>query len=346
MHKNNFGLLRLFFATLVIVSHSAEIIDGNRSREALTAIFGKMTFGELAVDAFFLVSGYLIAKSYERSASIIGYVKKRVCRIYPGFLVAFCISVFVIGPFVGAEVTGWKHLARTVGEALTLRAPSVPGFIGLPYPSLNGAMWSIAIEFRCYLFVILFGVFGLYRRRWILIILSSCLLISNEAELKPWLPKAIVLVTGDLPILIRMLGVFCVGTLFYLYRREVPYNRVIAVGATVALLFCLSKSILAESALAIFGGYLIFWIALHFKSEALQRINGTDDISYGVYLYAWPVQSCLVYFLGPRSPWLLTTMTIPIVYAIGFASWKIVEQRFVRTTKKEAPLGASKTERL
>lgn len=333
MHKNNFGFLRLFFATLVIVSHSAEIIDGNRSRETLTGLFGKLTFGELAVDGFFLISGYLIAKSYEQSATTLDYLKKRIRRIYPGFLVAFFVSVFVVGPFVGVEITGWKHLARTLGDGLLLNSPAVPGFIGLPNNALNGAMWSISVEFRCYLLVILFSAIGFYRHRWLLLVTTIILLVSNELGLKPWLPRIGIWIAGDPPVLIRMLGIFCVGTLFYLYRETVPFNRALAGAAAVFLLFCLSQSILAEPAYAVCGGYLIFWTALHFKSSVLQRINGNDDISYGVYLYAWPVQSCLVYFFAIRSPWLLTAITIPIVYGIGFASWTLIERRFVRDTR-------------
>src|SRR5258708_24195014 len=94
--KNNFGFLRLLLATLVIVSHSAEIIDGNRSREVLTNLFGILTCGELSVDACFLISGYLIVQSFEASHSIGKYLEKRVRRICPGFLMAFFICIVVV----------------------------------------------------------------------------------------------------------------------------------------------------------------------------------------------------------------------------------------------------------
>jgi peptidoglycan/LPS O-acetylase OafA/YrhL len=330
MHKHNFGFLRLFFATLVIVSHSPEIIDGNRSRELLTNLFGTLSSGELAVDAFFLISGFLIAKSYQQSTTNASYLMKRIRRIYPGFIVAFLFCVLAVGPFVGAEIIGWKQLLGTIFEALTLRPPSVPGFITMHVQALNGAMWSIAVEFRCYLFVLLFGSIGLLRRRWPLIVLTACLLLAMAGRHVFWIPRPAVWLLGDPSVLIRMLSIFCVGILFYLYRNEISYKRTMAAAAIVALLVCLFQPMVAEAAFAIFGGYLIFWIALHFKSAAMQSINGNDDISYGVYLYAWPVQSSLVYFFGIQWPWVLTAISIPIVYGLGFLSWHMVEKRFVR----------------
>ena len=332
IRQNNFGFLRLLFATLVIVSHSAEIIDGNRSREPLTALFGSLTLGELAVDGFFLISGFLVAKSYQTSASVLEYLSKRIFRIYPGYLVAYLVCIFGVGPFVGVafDAMEFNDIAKIFYNALFLRNISFPGFIGLPYQVLNGSLWTILIEFRCYLFVVLFGAMGLYRRHWSFVLVTLGLLVAMEAKLHPKLPEPFDwLAGGDVYNLIRLLGMFCVGTLFYLFERSIPFNRTIALAAAGCLIIFLSSSLLAESAVALFGGYLIFWTALHLDSKILRQINTRDDISYGVYLYAWPVQSALVYFWHIASPWPLTLLTIPIVYAVGFASWRLVERRFL-----------------
>lgn len=169
-HENAFGFLRLLFASLVIVSHTPEMADGNPGRELLTQAFGTISFGEFAVDSFFIVSGYLITGSYLKNPDAWSYLKKRVLRIYPAFLVVSAISIFCIAPFVGADwATITSSLARHIGDMIRLDPPFVEGaFKGTPYRSeLNGAAWTIAYEFRCYILVLILGTCGIFNRPWV-----------------------------------------------------------------------------------------------------------------------------------------------------------------------------------
>jgi len=102
--SNNFGALRLFFAVLVILCHSPILVDGNGSREILSRISGTVTFGRLGLDGFFLISGYLITKSFQDSRTIGEYVLKRILRIYPAYVVAFLLCILAVGPFVGGDL--------------------------------------------------------------------------------------------------------------------------------------------------------------------------------------------------------------------------------------------------
>ena len=96
--QNNFGFLRLFFAIVVIFSHAPEAIDGDRNRELMTRFFGTMSMGDLAVTCFFLISGFLILMSYQHSSSFKNYLKKRVLRIYPGFILAYLFCLLCVIP--------------------------------------------------------------------------------------------------------------------------------------------------------------------------------------------------------------------------------------------------------
>jgi peptidoglycan/LPS O-acetylase OafA/YrhL len=332
MHKNNFGFLRLLFASLVIVSHSAEIVDGNRSRELLTSFAGTLTFGEIAVDAFFIISGYLVLKSFETSDSVRSYLGKRVRRIFPGFAVAYLFCVFVLGPWIDIDFRFHKisDYLRAGWEIITLSGPGWRGYPGLPVHAVNGSAWTIVYEFKCYLYIIALWAIGLYRRPWFFATLTFLLLISNEAHWPTWIGP-LAKIVGHPSLFIRLAGLFCAGGCFYLFRDRIPFKPSLAGLATIALLACMYFSILAEMAFAIFGGYLIFYVALHFKSALLESINSRTDISYGVYLYAWPIQISLVYFLRIRSPVELMAMTLPLACLAGFLSWHLVERRFLRS---------------
>src|SRR4051794_34755403 len=85
LSRNNFNFLRLLFASLVILTHSVELVDGSPRREPLQQLRLPWTVSHLAVDGFFLLSGYLIAQSWIREPHLLRFLWKRVLRIYPGF---------------------------------------------------------------------------------------------------------------------------------------------------------------------------------------------------------------------------------------------------------------------
>jgi peptidoglycan/LPS O-acetylase OafA/YrhL len=337
-HNNNFGVLRLVLASLVIVSHSAEMIDGNRSREALMSIGGKMTFGEWAVDGFFIVSGYLVLKSFENSPSVLDYLRKRALRIYPGFI--FCVVLIsALSPLVGSTLIewNWKAYVRAAINVSMLSLPGIQAYPHLPFHSLNGSAWSIVYEFRCYLMVILLGLIGLYRFRIAFLLFTVALLVSYAISWPMYVGPLAKLI-GLPQLFIRMAGMFCVGSCFYLFRDQIRLDGRIALAAFVGLCATTFIPTVQETAFAIFGGYLIFWFALGIQSNTLANINNKNDISYGAYLYAWPISGYLIYFFSIRSPLILFLATLPLSLLAGFLSWHIVEKPFVRSSSSKLML--------
>ena len=328
--QNGFGALRLLFASLVIVSHSGAMLDGDDRREPLVALFGTLTFGTLAVDGFFLISGYLIAASFMADPK--RYFWKRALRIYPAFVVCSLLSLFVVAPLAGGDLAaiGIGDWARTAYRMLMLKAPVAPGiFEGLPYPALNGSMWTISYEFRCYILAALFGVIGLYRWRTGFLILTGVLLLANlifaiPGLVVPPLPRALGSLLGDPQQDVRLLSTFMVGTCFRLFPIALKARWAAVCGA--ALLGLMFVPVVAELALITLGAYGLFWVALRVKWRWLLTLNAKNDISYGVYLYAWPIGALLVWFWRDVPLPLLATLTLIGSLACGAASWFVVEK--------------------
>jgi peptidoglycan/LPS O-acetylase OafA/YrhL len=322
--NNNFGFLRLLFATLVIVSHSSELIDGNRSREFLTRLFRTLSFAQLAVDGFFLISGYLITCSWAESGSNSEYITKRVLRIYPGYLVAYIFSLFVIGPLAGGHLHfNLFYIGEQIFHMAILDEPTLPGaFVGLPFQDLNGSMWTIAYEFRCYLLAMVLGTFGILRGRKIFLGVTLMLLLVLVTLPGSTSPNQVDFTFES----VRFCAVFCAGGAFFLFRDRIRYSWKNAVLAATLLIPLMFFPRVAHAAWAVLGGYLLFWFAFRAKANSLSRIDNRFDLSYGLYLYAWPVQNLLLWRFRIFSPWLLFASAMMGIVPFAYASWTFIER--------------------
>jgi peptidoglycan/LPS O-acetylase OafA/YrhL len=345
-HRHNaFGFLRLLFASLVIVAHTPEIYDGDRSREILTRIFGTISFGDLAVDGFFVISGYLITSSYLASSSWRKYALKRIARIYPGFIVATAICIFVVAPIGGASLAlSARDWVSVFVRALALQEPDIGTvFPGTYYGVLDGSMWTIAYEFKCYILVLLLGLAGVLSRRNLVLVLTFAILVLSTAMViqgaeggpitpahaptsifGPGVVRNIVL--ANLHQTVRLMAVFMTGACYFLFRDNVRFTRAGLLVAFAALAGCLFVGRLANLGAAIFGGYLILATAKWAVGGVLERVNNENDISYGVYLYAWPVTKLLLHW-WPEMPMLgVGVAALAVSCGCGWLSYKLVEQ--------------------
>lgn len=340
-HDNSFNLLRLIFAVMVLASHAPELVDGDRHRELLTMAFGTYSFGEFAVNSFFILSGYLITASWLSTAGFGAYLRKRALRILPGFLVASAVSIVVFGPLGSA--TFWTdfnpvHFLSRLAF-LSFEAESFPSN---KHHELNGALWTIHYEFACYLFVALLGMLGLLKRRiaaGLFLVALALYIVHLAADLQ--LEGALRSVWYRFGLYVRFSTMFLAGTMLYFMRDRIHWDRRTIAAAAVAFVLLMFNRYTAAIAMSIPWAVLLF--ALGRRPSWAARKIGDTDLSYGIYLYAWPIQQ---YVIQSRIENVLAGFVLTLVGASIFAylSWHLVEKpalRFKLAEREPLNQGAS-----
>jgi peptidoglycan/LPS O-acetylase OafA/YrhL len=330
VHNNNFNLLRLLFAVAVIYSHAFELLGAPDPLERLSSC---MSAGTIGVCGFFLLSGYLTAQSWTHDPKALAFLKKRALRLYPAFVVASALSVFVVGP-LGASAphyfNDWsphKFLADLIG----LRQPRTPAvFSGSPVPSVNGSMWTITFELRCYLLLTVLGLCGLVRRPWTLLLLA---LVVNLAALvgapqqRGAEGSALFGVSG---FMIWFASMYLSGMCFYLFRKRIPLRAPFAAVALIVFVAALFGPVsVSRVVTATMGAYLVFYFG-QMQSPLLAKLRMRDDLSYGLYLYGWPVTQLLAHWLPSITPLAAFVCVMAVCVLLAFASWRVVEAPVLR----------------
>jgi peptidoglycan/LPS O-acetylase OafA/YrhL len=333
--KNNFDPLRLVLASLVIISHSFTMVHTTWPEPLAFLTKGQMDLGGLAVDAFFTISGSLIAASWVRSRGLADYARKRILRIYPGFLVCCLFSVFILAPIGQPRLASffasfpWPTFVK---NALLLNRIELPrSFSPPPWlwdSELNGSLWTIKIEFECYILIALLGLAGLLKKRHLILGLT---LLVNAAYVLSDLQPDFLARSAAAPAMLhfanhfRFCSYFLLGTCAWLFSDRIRYTRLPLALAVVSYLVGARLgcgSIFMPWALA----FMLFYVAFH-PRVSFGRMAQKRDLSYGVYLYGWPMQRVAVMLVGRQlNPYLLTLTCAPLVLITAFLSWTFVEE--------------------
>lgn len=321
--NNSLNALRLVLASLVIVSHAWPI--GGFGPDPT---IGGVGLGGWAVAGFFGISGFLIAGSRQRSSAA-GFLWRRFLRIFPGLWTCLIVTALAFAPLAAAVESGSQHvsaaaLARYVAaNGLLLHGEdSIAGTLaGAPYAQgWNGSLWTLFYEFGCYLILGAMFVLPFVKRKpipWVALLLATSILVTVAAtELH-----------SDLPARVKLgayLGTyFFAGALLFLCASHVRVHALQAAAALVVLALA-SWTGHVEAVAAVPLAFLVLWLGI---TLPLQRVGRRNDISYGVYIYAFPIQQLLVLggaeHLGVAA---FVVLGIAATLPLAVASWFVVER--------------------
>jgi peptidoglycan/LPS O-acetylase OafA/YrhL len=337
--SNNFDFIRLLLAVLVIFSHCYPLTLGTTLEEPIAkATHGYVSGGSLAVDTFFLISGYLVTASLLRSKSLWSYFRKRISRIYPGFIGVTLFNLLIVVPLASGHLRGSTFLSRAALAIFRTLALSdlrwVGAFSSNPLPGVvDGSLWTIPFEFSCYLILAVMGLCGIMRSKrtclyffalsWLVMVLFSIYVLNFNQRIK----------FENLAREIHFLPIFLAGAVAYLYRDKLQFSSLWAVVSLVVLCAVSNLPDGWECAFPLAGAYLVFFLAYN-PFIRLKHFARHGDYSYGTYLYAFPIQQLVVMRWGGHiSPIVLFCIATPLTLIAGISSWFLIERWFLSRSR-------------
>lgn len=332
---NNLDLIRFIAACMVIFSHAFPLSLGKEVSDPLgTLTNGQINFGSMAVSIFFLYGGFLICKSIHRTKNAKEYFKARMIRIFPPLIFVTIVLVVLVGPFLTtltiskyfSNVETYRYLLNSI-LILQHNLPEV--FANNIYgQAVNGPLWTLPIEFLCYIMCFLAYQCKLLNRKNT--IFASIIFVLGCIMIK--------IISGNIPILASMIqpmGLFFVGMLYYVYQENIIMKIQLCfislIGIVVSLIFGIFP-ITIYVFLSYFLMYIGFGTRIKFPNFAKY-----GEVSYGMYLCAWPIQQILVQYLGnagKMNPWFNFLLATPIAIIFGYIIYKIIEKPLGNYTLK------------
>ncbi|MBP2156849.1 acyltransferase family protein [Erwinia rhapontici] len=325
--KNNcFDIVRHLAAFMVIFSHHYAF-----NGLAEPKVLGATKLGTFAVLIFFSISGYLITGSLIKSTGLKSYIHKRAMRIMPGLITCAFFMTYILCPFFGSgdgfEFILSKDSFFTFLDLSTFgwHPDEINGFASsyIHKNALNGSLWTLGFEVLSYALITII----IFKRDSAIEITISLILISiiTQVAVKAGL---IDRVGFDINRASLLLSVFFIGGFLYLTKdhwNSTILKTMMVVISTFLLVFVCNKS---EQSISFYAciPFIIIPLCNLFSDNI---IKGRFDISYGMYIYAYPTQQILSNNYN-LTFWSSLTISIIIIIIISTLSWLLVEKRFIR----------------
>jgi peptidoglycan/LPS O-acetylase OafA/YrhL len=327
--NNALNALRLVLAASVILCHSFPLTG----REVPFGTAGQL-LGSGGVDGFFALSGFLITASWLRHPQLRDYLTARALRILPGFYVCLVVTAFVIAP-IGVAIQGGpaKRLLLSFAPfeyvldniaVLVLKVDVGGTPRGVPYPGTwNSSLWTLIFELGCYLVVAGLGIAGLVNRRWVSPAILAVAVFA--ATLLPPLEVGDAMTAQFGHATARFAIMFAAGALLYQLRDIIPANwALVAVSIFIVLLAAnLLPDYRVVAAIPLAYAIIVSGALIKNKRFALRT-----DLSYGVYIYGFPIQQLLIICgLASMNPVVFSVLATIATLPLAALSWFLVEKR-------------------
>ncbi len=334
--ENNFDLIRIVAAACVLVSHSYPLALGAGATEPLVEWLGR-SLGHVSVGVFFAISGFLITRSYDRRSNLLHFTYARGFRIFPALAVVLLLTLMILGPGVTEflpsryfrDFDTWAYFFRNMSLfKLQYQLPGV--FENNPYgPAINGSLWTLKHEVLCYMGVLAVGIVGLLRRKIVFAVASALYLVLflSFDSVKDYIPSPLFFDEFR-----RISIYFVIGSALYVFRDRVPLDQRVVLG--LALILVLSyKTSAFHIVFAVFVSYVTLVMAYAApRMSAWYRRHG--DFSYGLYIYAFPVQQFIVHSVPGIAPLWLMSAAFPAAMLFAIASWYLIERPSLELSKR------------
>jgi peptidoglycan/LPS O-acetylase OafA/YrhL len=330
---NNITALRLLLASLVIYTHSYWLTTNISARDDLSDYLGA-TVSVYAVDGFFFLSGFLVYPSLLRMGRAGQFLIARAARLWPGLALSVLLTV-IAGAFL-SSAHGLAYLKGPTAKFVLMNISFLQGSFnltgvrcGAALCTVNGSLWTLPWEARCYLGLALLGVTGLARPDLFKRFVLPATLVGALVWDIPQVQHATQSILGEgvvfeLNLADRLWPLFSLGAAAYVYRERLPLSWPILAGLFVVTLIANALGV-GLHVRAVFVGYLVLCLGL--LTARTRAFSGRwPDYSYGMYIYAFPVMMG-VHALWPGfNRWGLAAATFAGTLPFAAASWHLAEK--------------------